>query len=495
MGSILSLAALVAMLVTNTQSLRPITYPDNTAAQLAADAESAIANLSQALRFKTIAQVIPGSQNQLPKTLVDNDVFTGFRDFLQQTYPTIHTRLPLRIIAEHSLLFHWPGTDSKLEPIVLLAHQDVVPYSLQNRHLWHYPPFSGEVAEGYVWGRGTLDDKGSLIAIMEAVENLVASGWQPARSVYLAFGHDEEVGGTGAAAIADYFRQAGITPALLLDEGGFVMQDIIPGIQHPIGLIGIAEKGYLSVELSATGEVGHSSRPPRQTAAAIIASAVAKLDTAPPEARLDGATVQLFEVLAPHMGFAQRLAFANQWLTEPLLLNQLTKKPATNATVRTTQAITMLNAGHKDNALPASASAVINYRLLPNDSVDELLTHITSTIDDDRVTVNAYPFASEATKVSATDTLLFRKLAGTAQTLFQNQQAIIAPYLTIGATDARHFTKVARNTYRFLPILLHGDDLARLHGPNERIKIDDFLRMIQFYGRLIQELGGLGNAG
>ncbi|WP_020406968.1 M20 family peptidase [Hahella ganghwensis] len=443
--------------------------------------DQVIGRLSQAIQFKTVSQVLPAKDGNPPRTLVDAEVFSSFHGFLEQSFPAVHERLERIVLNEFSLLYRWQGSEPQKPPILLTAHQDVVPYSLPDLEAWEHPPFSGALEDGFVWGRGTLDDKSSMIAILEAVEGLLEQGWQPSRTVYLAFGHDEEVGGTGAAAIADYLHENSIRPELVLDEGGFVMRSMIPGVSQPVGLIGIAEKGYLSVELQTEGKVGHSSMPPPQTAASIISAAVVNLERHPPAKRLDGATLRLFETVSPHMSFGKRAVFANLWLFEPLVLSILESKESTNATIRSTQAVTMLNSGHKDNVLPATATAVVNYRLLPDDSVDDILEHIRNTINDERVAITVYPYHSEASQVSDTENALYQAMVGAGLGVFREQDMIMAPYLTIGATDARHYQEVTKNQYRFLPIPLDREDLSRIHGPNERIAVEDYLRMIRFY--------------
>ncbi len=487
-GIFIILLALVAILTSRAMLLKPTAQHIQELQPVTFDQQQAVEHLSQAIQFKTISQVLPAKDNQPPRSLVDSGTFQRFHDFIDIAFPLIQSRLDRQLIKEHSLLYQWPGTDPDLSPIVLMAHQDVVPFALPNLDVWEHPPFSGEVADGFIWGRGTLDDKSSMIAIMEAAESLLAAGWQPQRTLYLAFGHDEEVGGRGALAIADWIKAQGIAPQMVLDEGGFVVLNLIPGVPQPIGLVGIAEKGFVSVVLQAAGQPGHSSMPPPQTAAGIVAAAVAKLEQHPPAMRFDGATRQLFETVSPYMAFGKRLVFANLWLFEPVVLKILEGSPSSNAMVRTTQAVTMFNSGQKDNVLPSSASAVVNYRLLPNDTSENLLDNIQSIIADERVSLSTYPFNSEASSLSDSDNASFEALKRVGESLFEQDKVVMSPYLTIGATDARHFQGIARNQYRFLPIPMTKEDLGRLHGPNERIAVEDYLKMISFYANLIREL-------
>ena len=452
------------------------------------DQHQSINRLSQAIQHTTIAQLLPGNAEQPAKTLVDGEVFNAFHQFLQFAFPMVHQYLALDKVGGYSLLYQWIGTRPELPPVVLLAHQDVVPAALNTFDHWSYPPFSGAVSDGFIWGRGTLDDKSSLMAILEAVESLLNVGWRPVRTIYLAFGHDEEVGGSGARLVAQKLRELSIKPAMVLDEGGFIVKGLIPGVSRPVALTGIAEKGYLSIRLIARGQPGHSSMPPPQTAAGIISAAVAKLESHPPASRLDGATELMFATVSPFMPFLNRLVFANLWLFEPLVLKILEQKVTTNATIRTTQAVTMVNSGSKDNVLPAQATAVLNFRLLPGDSADSVIEHIARTVGDDRIQIETLPFGSSPAPLSDVSSFGFEAIEQAVNSVFRDDEVIFAPYLTIGATDARHFTAVSDNQFRFLPILLNPDDLPRIHGVNERISIDGYLGMIQFYTEVLQNL-------
>jgi carboxypeptidase PM20D1 len=331
-----------------------------------------------------------------------------------------------------------------------------------------------------------LDNKDAVLGTLEAVEWLLGEGFQPQRTVYLAFGHDEEIGGRmGAAQITEFLSDQGVQLDYVLDEGLAVTEGILASIQHPVALVGIAEKGYTSLELTVESEGGHSSMPPAHTAVGVLSTAIHKLERAPMPARLPGPTRQMFRFLAPEMPFVMRAAFANLWLAEPLVKRMLAAKPATNAMVRTTTAATMFEAGIKDNVLPDRARAVVNFRILMGDDFDGIIDHVRRAIGDERVAVRPlFEFGSEPSRVSDTDSISFRALHQTICQVFPG--VLVAPGLVLGATDSRHYAGLTDNIYRFSPIRVGPGDLDRIHGTDERISVDDYGRAVRFYVQLIR---------
>jgi carboxypeptidase PM20D1 len=366
----------------------------------------------------------------------------------------------------------------------------VVPVAEDVEARWTHPPFDGVVAEGYLWGRGALDDKSSLLAILEAVEGLLADGFRPERPVVLAFGHDEEIGGAGAAAVAALLDRRGLAPALVLDEGLAVVEGVLPEVARPVALLGVAEKGYLSLELRAVGEGGHSSAPPRQTAVDVLVRALDRLRKRPLPAGIDGPVEELFTTIATEMSFDRRLVLANLWLFEPLVVRELATQPSTDALLRTTTAPTMLSGSVKDNVLPTEARAVVNFRLHPRDTAESVVAHVRRAIADPRVEVAPYGgFGSEASPVAPTSGAAYELLARTVVRTFRG--VVVAPSLVLGGTDARHFTGLTPNVYRFAPFTLGPGDLGRVHGTDERLALEDYGRMIHFYRELIEGAGEL----
>lgn len=474
--ALLALAAIVLLaviLAINTARARPEKLADRPLPAPRID-PVAVEHLAAAIRIPTIST----EAGPAPDAVLD-----AFAAHLAASYPLVHAKLHREQVAGHSLLYTWPGTDPDAPALLLAAHQDVVPIEGSSASKWTHPPFDGVVAQGFVWGRGTIDDKMSLIAILESVEQLLARGIQPRQTVYLAFGHDEERGGTGARAMAALLKQRGARIGLALDEGYAVLDGVLAGVSRPVAVVGMAEKGYVSVELIASGAGGHSSMPTPDNAAVRIARAVDRLADDPFPARLQGLTGDMLAAIGPYMDLPMRVAVANRWLTGSLIERQLLANPRTAAALRTTTAPTIIQAGTKDNVLPQSARAVVNHRILPGDSIGSVVARDWAVIDDEKVSVRAIAGGHDPSKPASTAGAEFKHLAATIRATYPN--APIAPGLVLGATDGRSYEGLARSSLRFSPMTMRPADLARFHGNDERIAIDDFMRAIAFYERLI----------
>lgn len=411
------------------------------------------------------------------------EVLSAFHAHLATSYPRVHAQLTKEVVASGSLLFTWPGTDPIAPALLLAAHQDVVPIEGSSASKWTHPPFAGVVANGFVWGRGTIDDKLSLVAILESVERLLGRGYRPRQTVYLAFGHDEERGGTGAQAMAALLKARGAKIALALDEGYAVLDGVLPGATAPVAVVGMAEKGYVSVELTSTGAGGHSSLPTPDNAAVKVARAVDRLAADPFPARLQGLTGDMLTAVGPYMNLPMRAAIANRWLSGGLITRALVKSPRTAAALRTTTAVTIIRSGTKDNVLPQSARAVVNHRILPGDTIASVVARDREVIGDAGVTVRPLPGGHDPSHPADTDSAGLKMLATAIRAAYP--QAPVAPGLVLGATDGRHYEGLAPATLRFTPITMRPADLARFHGNDERVSIEDYMRAIGFYERLI----------
>ena len=397
--------------------------------------------------------------------------------------------LPTRI-ADYSLLYEWRGRNPDLNPIFITAHYDVVPVLLGTEADWEQDPFGGAIADGYVWGRGALDDKGPLITILEGVALLLREGFAPERTVYLCFGHDEERGGyEGAASVTAYLREKGVRLAWTLDEGSFLVQGLSAGVDVPVALISVAEKGGVSLKLVARGEGGHSSMPPRQTAVGVLAAAIVRLENSPLPGGLDDVTSQMFGGIARHSSsLVSRMLFANTWLFGPLLESVLSRTPGGNAMMRTTTAATMFSGSEKANVLPIEATATVNFRLHPRDTEDDVLDHARRVIDDERVDISKDGIRREASAVSSTDGQGYLDIAAATRQIFVD--AAVVPALTVGGTDSHHYHEVAEDSYRYHPMILTSPDLTRVHGTNERVSIENLARATSFYAQLIKTSAG-----
>lgn len=474
---VLGLAATAGVKTATTVSRQPPVTPSEVA-ELGSAAELALAQrLSGALRIKTVShEGQPAGAAELQ----------ALHTYLRTTFPALHAALKVETAGEFSLLYTWAGKDPAAAPYLLLAHQDVVPVEAASESTWSHPPFAGEIADGYVWGRGTLDDKGSVVAILEAVEHLVTTGFTPQRTVYLAFGHDEELSGLrGARALVALLRDRGVRLDFVLDEGMVIADGMMPGARQPVALVGLAEKGYLSLELSAHSSGGHSSLPPPHTAVGVLSRAVRRIEDHPFATELRPPASQLFEYVGPDLSGPLHFAFTNLWLLRPLVLWQLGQQSSTAALIRTTTAATMFEGGTKDNVLPQRARAVINFRILPGDTIAQVEDRVRRIIDDPQVEIR--PIASSAaepTAVSSESTPAFRTLSRTIRSVFP--RTLVGPALMLGQADVRHFAGIANSSYRFLPVTLQPGDLDRIHGTNERIGIKAYAESVRFYEQLVR---------
>jgi carboxypeptidase PM20D1 len=451
-----------------------------------ADEAGVALHLAEAIRFPTVSHEDPAER--------DDDTFAALREWLAFTYPGAHETLTREVIGAGSLLFTWAGRDPSLPALVLMGHLDVVPVDPGTEDGWTHPPFAGVVDDGYVWGRGALDDKCTVIAVMEAVEALVDAGFTPARTVYIAFGHDEELGGReGARVVAETLEARGMgRAALVVDEGGMVTEGLLPGVEGPVALVGIAEKGFLSLELSVHAEGGHSSRPPRETGIGIVARAITRLEDEPFPGHLDLPTRRMLEAIGPRLALPWRAAIANLWLFQPFVVHGLEASPETAAMVRTTTAPTIFRAGVKENVLPIDVRAIVNFRIRPGETRESVTRHVREIVADPRVEVKqGTSFATDPSPVTDPDGPGFALVATSARTALTGADVVVAPYLVIGGTDARYYSGRAEAVLRFLPVRVGPGDLARLHGTDERLRTADVAAGVRFYHALLQGSDGL----
>lgn len=489
-GKTVSAIALVLLALVGFILIRTFTFGTTSAASTVTlsdvpeiSAERAAMHLSEALKLRTIT-VASGD----PRPGLDGP-WRELEAFLEETYPAIHAAASKTHIADYTLLFEWKGSDASLDPILMMAHQDVVPVNIGTETDWEHPPFAGVVQDGYVYGRGTLDNKGSLISIMEAADALAASGFQPERTIYIMLGHDEEVSGSGARAGVAYLKSKGVRAEMVLDEGFFIISPF-PLTGKTAGVIGIAEKGYITIRLTATAKGGHSSTPPRGSGAVQLARAIIALeDNQMPADFNKQPMASMIRTLAPDMPFMQRMAFANSWLFKGMLEGEFAKDGAANAMIRTTTAPTMLAGSIKDNVLPQKAMAMVNFRIHPNDSIESVLAHVRETISGiDGVTADLAEdgIGSEASPVSPVDNRAFAVLSAVSGSLSDGAPA--AAGLVVGATDARWTTEISDNIYRFAPSVVPIADLAGFHGTNERLSVENVGRMTKGYAQIMKTM-------
>lgn len=469
------LLLLIGVLLFNTLRFNPIPSAHPVAEETNVDIQSAAKRLSEAVTFRTIS------------TDLQHPDFPRFVAWLEKSYPNLYRKIEHTVFDAHTPLLKWHGSQPNLKPILLTAHYDVVPVLQGTEDLWEHPPFAGINDGTYIWGRGTLDDKGALIAIMEAAETLIAQGFTPKRDIYFSFGGDEEVGGKrGAGSVVKYLKSKNVQLAWSLDEGSFVLDGIIAGLKRKVASINISEKGYLTLDLTATGDGGHSSMPPRDNAVAILSKAINKISSKPVPGGLTGTTADFFDALGREFGFVRRMLFANRWLFSPILNKVLSGAVTTNAVLRTTTAPTMLSASEKENVLPITAVATVNFRLHPRDTSDDIIAFVKATIDDDRVTVTHRDggFGKEASPVSSATSEGYLAVKDAIERTFGDVASI--PGLTIAATDSVHYAQIADDSYRIAPFRIEAHDLKRFHGTNERLSLENLKLGIGFYTRLLE---------
>jgi carboxypeptidase PM20D1 len=476
LGAAVAVLLLVAVVAVRTVTYRsPFAHGDvELAPAPSIDVGRAATHLSEAIRIRTISHQEAAAN--------DPGEWDRLHAWLEQTYPAAHAAMTRTVVAGHTLVYTWRGRDPALSPFILLAHQDVVPVTEGTEGEWKHPPFDGVVADGAVWGRGAVDDKGSLVATFEALEALAASGFVPRRTLILVSGHDEEAGGSGAQAAAQWLRSQGVRAEFALDEGLLVVADL-PIVSQPAALIGVGEKGYATLVVTAPAKGGHSSAPPKETGAETLARAVLAITGKPFPLEFKGPAADMVRGLAPHADWPVRMAVANEWLFRPLLVSQIAGTPVGAASLHTTIAPTMLRGSPKENVLPQDATAWINYRIAPQDTaagVLERAREATRGLDVRLAWERGQAY--DAAPVSSTSSDAYRLIATLAA---DGGKVPVAPALVTATTDSRHLVGIANDIYRFQPVVASLREVEMIHGTNEHLTLDNLGRMCSFYARLV----------
>lgn len=437
---------------------------------------SAVYHLQEAVHIASVSYE-DSSQAGLPYL----DTLIGF---LERTYPEVFASLDHERINGHSLLLRWKGADSTLKPVLFYAHMDVVPVETGTDSGWRFEPFHASFDPDTVRGRGCIDDKAGVIGLMEGAARLIRKSFRPKRDIYIAFGHDEEIGGrNGAAVIAQTLRARNVRLEWILDEGGMVAVNMVPFVDPPVALIMTAEKGYMTVEISAEGKGGHSSFPPPETPVDIINSALGRIHQQPLKRKIIPSLEGFMENCGPEMRFPFNVLFSNRWIFGSIILGEYEKIPEANAMIRTTVACTVLQGGVKENVIPSHVKAILNVRLLPGDRGEEVFAELKKIIHDERVSMKVLGRMDEATRSASTSSAGYSTIKSCIGKVFPD--AVVAPSISIAATDSHYFLDLADDVYRFLPIRMDRAILSGMHGTNERIGANEFMETVSFYETLL----------
>ena len=470
------LLLLIAVILFNTFRIKP--WPvSNLNKELSPLPDSAVQHMSEAVQIPTISY-----SDTLP---IDTAAYLNFGSFIDKSYPLIRQHLSKTMADSLNFVFEWKGENASLAPIILMGHYDVVPVEKAVLDKWIVSPFSGKITDSCIWGRGSVDDKSGVISILEATEAMLRKNFKPQRTIFLCFGHDEEISGSGARAIVKYLEQRNIKPELVLDEGGEITEDKIKDVKRPIAVIGVAEKGYASYVLSVEKEGGHSSKPAKETAIDILTKALCNLRSKAPDSRITPPVKEFLHRISSSSDlFVNRMAAANMWLFEGITKNVLSAKPEGNAMIHTTIVPTVLQSGIKDNVIPSTATAIVNSRILTGETSKTVEEFIRKAINDDRVKIKT--LAGIDADPSAATSIESSAFARVESAIYKTVPNVIpAPFLMIGATDSKYYRRISDRVLNFSAMT----DSKGFHGINERLPLRDFQRNINFMMTIIEKSG------
>ena len=467
------LALFLAVILLRAVCFNPKKQPQASSERVSFDAKAAVSSLQKLIQCKTVSNVDPA--------LEDDAEFEKLIAMLPDLYPRVYDICSIRRLPDRGLLFRWPGKHDAA-PSVMMAHYDVVPVDEEK---WDKPPFDGIIEDGVLWGRGTLDTKATFNGILSAANALIAEGFQPENDIYFAFSGGEEINGAGASNIVDYFIAHGIQPALVLDEGGAVVENVFPGVKAPCGLIGIAEKGMMNVEYKVLSQGGHASAPPTKTPITTLADACKNVQRHPFKMHLTKPAAEMFDTLGRHSTFLYKVIFANLWCFGWVIdLLGKTGGGEMNALVRTTTAFTQMEGSNARNVLPTEAKLVSNMRLNPADSVNVALHHLTKAVNNKAVQITVLE-SFEPSRISQTNCPAWDAVASTVSETWPG--CIVSPYLMVQCSDSRHYGRISDHVYRFCAMDMTAEERKSIHGNNEKIRLEAIAKTVEFYIRLMKK--------
>ena len=468
-----ALILFVAVILVRTARFQPKVQPELSTEAVEFDRDKAVSNLAELIRCKTISYS--------DHSLEDDAEFEKLIEKLPGLYPNVFKTCEFSRLPDRALLFRWPGKTAA-EPAVMMAHYDVVPV---NEEKWDKPAFDAIIEDGVMWGRGTLDTKGTFNGALFAADTLIAQGFLPEHDVYLAFSGGEEVNGMGARNIVEIFREKGIVPGIVVDEGGAVVENVFPGVKAPCGLIGIAEKGMMNAQFRTISSGGHASAPKPNMPVDALAEACVKVVGHPFKMHLTKPVAEMFDTLGRHSTFLYRMIFANLWCFGWVLdLLGKTSGGEMNALLRTTVAFTQMEGSSARNVIPPEAKMVANMRLNPADSVESALEYLKKTVGNDKVEITALE-SFEPSRISRTDCDGWDRVAAAVGETWPG--CIVSPYLMVQCSDSRHWGVISDRVYRFSAMDLTAEERATIHGNNERVRLDGICKAVEFYIRLMKK--------
>ncbi len=467
------LALFLAVILIRTAMFRPAPEPQADPSPMDYDAQKAIDDLQAMIRCKTVSDK--------DRSKEDEAEFAKFVELLAERFPHVTENCTLYRPDRRALLYHWKGREEGA-PTVLMAHYDVVSVVEEG---WSKPAFEGIIEDGVLWGRGTLDTKGTLNGVMQAAENLLSKGFQPKNDIYLAFGGDEEISGNGAPSIVRWFEERGICPAVVLDEGGAVVEKIFPGVSRPCAVVGVAEKGLLNVKFEVSGNGGHASSPPPHTAVGLLSEACLQVENHPAPRRFNAATAGLFNTLGRYSTFVYRMIFANLWCFMPLL-DLICKKSGgeLNALMRTTCAFTTMEGSKGLNVMPPHAQMTANMRIMTGETVESTLAYVRKTVKNPQVKISCME-GNDPSPISRTDCEEWQQLGDAIRSTWS--ETLVSPYLMLACSDSRHYGELSDRVYRFSAMALSKEERGTIHGNDERIPLETVGKTVEFYLRFIQK--------
>ncbi|MBQ8834123.1 MAG: M20/M25/M40 family metallo-hydrolase [Oscillospiraceae bacterium] len=463
----------IAVIAVRTARFAPKAQPQLSGETYDFDKDAAVDALRQLVQCKTI------SYNDHSQE--DDREFEKLISLLPGLYPHVFDVCSFNQLPDRALLLRWPGKNPG-DPAVLMAHYDVVPVNEEN---WEKPPFAGIIEDGILWGRGTLDTKVTFNGVFSAANYLIGQGFQPENDIYFAFSGGEEVNGKGAPNIVQYFIDHDIHPAMVVDEGGAVVENVFPGVKHPCGLIGIAEKGMMNAQFRTVSAGGHASAPKPHTPVGVLSAACKRVEDHPFQAHIEGPAAQMFDTLGRYSTLLYRVIFANMWCFGWVIdLLGRTSGGEMNALVRTTVAFTQMEGSSARNVIPPEAKMVANMRLNPADSIASALEYLKKTVKNDAVEITALEFF-EPSPVSETNCTAWDKVASAVASTWRG--CIVSPYLMVQCSDSRHYGKISNHVYRFSAMDMTAEERATIHGNNERIRLESIAKAVEFYIRLMKQ--------